>query len=287
MWFIFALSTALGQAFKDVVMKHTVKSVDVLVVTWSCYVVSSLLMGLVVCFHGVPEIGPNFFKALCSTSVILSVASLLYTVALKASDLSLSAPMLTTTPLFLLVTSPLIVGEFPAPAGLTGIVLIVVGSYVLNLGQKKKGFFEPLRAIIREPGPRYMLCVAFLWSISANIDKIGIRNSDTYFWLLSVYVTVGLFQTPLVLIRSRKKMGILLKRPLPFIAMGVLESASIVAQMFALSLTIVPYIVAVKRMNAIFGVLFGALFFKEKGLRHRLPGAALMVAGVALIALCG
>ncbi|WP_034641970.1 EamA family transporter [Desulfovibrio inopinatus] len=287
MWFLFALCTALGQALKDVLMKHTVKSVDVLVVTWSYYAVASLFTGIVVLFHGIPSIGPGYMPSLAITSVVLSIAAILYTTALKSSDLSLSAPMLTTTPLFLLVTSPLIVGEFPDVTGLFGVVFIVVGSYVLNLGERKRGLLAPLTAIVRERGPRYMLIVALLWSISANIDKIGIRDSDPLFWLFSVFSGVCLILTPLVLLRSRDKLHVLLHRPLPFLAMGMLESTSIMAQMYALTLAIVPYVIAVKRMNAIFGVLFGALFFKEQGLRHRLPGAGLMVAGVALIALSG
>ena len=54
--------------------------------------------------------------------------------------------------------------------------------------------------------------------------------------------------------------------------------------MTAVSLTNVAYMIAVKRTSLLIGVLYGHLFFREPGIRHRLPGALLMVAGVALIA---
>jgi len=53
--------------------------------------------------------------------------------------------------------------------------------------------------------------------------------------------------------------------------------------MFAVRLTLVPYIIAVKRTSVIMSSLFGFIIFKEKGLKQRLMGAALMVLGVFII----
>ncbi|MCK4555658.1 MAG: hypothetical protein KAT83_03550 [Candidatus Aenigmarchaeota archaeon] len=51
------------------------------------------------------------------------------------------------------------------------------------------------------------------------------------------------------------------------------------------TLTLAAYVIAVKRTNTLFSVVFGAIFFKEKNIRGRLLGAALMVLGVAIISL--
>jgi drug/metabolite transporter (DMT)-like permease len=40
------------------------------------------------------------------------------------------------------------VGEFPTFFGLIGILLIVVGSYVLNINQKHKSYFAPFCALL-------------------------------------------------------------------------------------------------------------------------------------------
>jgi uncharacterized membrane protein len=48
-------------------------------------------------------------------------------------------------------------------------------------------------------------------------------------------------------------------------------------------LTQVTQVIAVKRMSALFGVLWGHLLFKEKGLRERAAGTVLMMMGVFLI----
>jgi drug/metabolite transporter (DMT)-like permease len=43
------------------------------------------------------------------------------------------------------------------------------------------------------------------------------------------------------------------------------------------------YMVSVKRMSLLFGILYGAWWFKEKGIGERLFGAIIMLAGVFLI----
>jgi hypothetical protein len=47
----------------------------------------------------------------------------------------------------------------------------------------------------------------------------------------------------------------------------------------------VAYMIAVKRLSLVFGILYGAVLFKEPGLGHRLPAGGLMLAGVGLILL--
>ncbi len=53
--------------------------------------------------------------------------------ALKTGNLSEVFPLISLSPLFMLITSPLIGGEFPRLITIPGILLIVVGAYLLNL----------------------------------------------------------------------------------------------------------------------------------------------------------
>ncbi len=63
-------------------------------------------------------------------------------------------------------------------------------------------------------------------------------------------------------------------------------AVEIVTHMVAVSMTNVAYMIAVKRLSLLLGVLYGRFMFGEKSLGERLFGGTLMVAGVALIA-CG
>ena len=70
-----------------------------------------------------------------------------------------------------------------------------------------------------------------------------------------------------------------------FFAIGIGVAAMTMLHFAALALTQVAYMVAVKRSSLLVSVIIGRVFFEERGLRRRLPGAAIMFAGVLLIGL--
>lgn len=284
MWFLPAFATALFQALLDISAKQ-VKEVSGLVLCWAyCYGTSLLLLpGLL--YFGIPEIHPQFWPALAANGVLNGTAFTLYFTAIQSSDLSLTVPMQTFTPMFMLLTSPLLVHEFPGTWGIAGIFLIVTGSYLLNLREWSKGLFAPFRALLREPGPRLMLLVAVIWSFSGNIDKIGIENSSKLFWLVTQFGLIGILLTFVVAFREGRKAFRIFRAGYAPWLVAVFQASGAVCQMTALTMTIVPYVISIKRLSVIFGVILGSLLFKEPGLKARLPAAALMCAGVFLITL--
>jgi uncharacterized membrane protein len=153
-WFIFAFLTALFEATKDVFSKKSLKDVDEYVVAWSLPFFALPFLLPILLFTGIPPLGERFWRALVIGGTLYAITLILYMKAIKSSDLSITVPMLTFTPLFLLITSPLIVGEFPSIFGLIGILLVVTGSYLLNITKKSHGYFAPFKALLKEKGPR-------------------------------------------------------------------------------------------------------------------------------------
>jgi drug/metabolite transporter (DMT)-like permease len=211
-----------------------------------------------------------------------AVAFFLYNRALKITDLSLVVPIITLSPLFMFLTSPLILGEFGHWSDLGGSSLIVMGSYILNWDARGGGYLAPLGALWQKPGPRQMLGVTLIWSFTSNIDKIGIQSSSIAFWLFSLYGTIALI---LLGVALQQGSSVRLGKPqaLGLTSIGLLNVCGILLQMQALHLTLVMRVISVKRLSTLMGVLLGVMFLQESGLRHRLLGAALMVMGVALL----
>jgi uncharacterized membrane protein len=56
---------------------------------------------------------------------------------------------------------------------------------------------------------------------------------------------------------------------------------------FAISMVKASYMISVKRLSALIGIIYGGLFFNEKYVAVRLMGAGLMVAGAVLITIWG
>jgi uncharacterized membrane protein len=284
-WLAFAILTAFFESLKDVSSKHYLKTLDVYIVAWVANIFAVIFLIPMLLISGIPVINPQFWIALLIGGSLNVVAFTLYIKAIQASDLSLTVPLVTLTPLFLLLTSPLIVHEYPTLADAIGIFHIVIGSYVLNLRERRNGYFAPLKALLRNKGSRFMLMVAFLWSITSNFDKLGVVNSSPLCWSTALYGFLAVGMSPIALYKSRQKFDQIVPNLKPLMTIGLFHAIAITFQMIAVTYTLVTQVIAIKRTSALISVLFGHWLFKENGLRERLTGAAIMVFGVIVMTL--
>lgn len=284
-WLILGIFTAFFEAVKDVFGKQNLKKSDEYVVAWSLAFFSVIFLTPWVIYTGIPALNSQFWISLLIGGSINAVTTLLYIKAIKVSDLSLTVPLVALTPLFMLLTSPLIVGEYPKFFDYIGIFLIVIGSYLLNIKEKSQGYLAPFKALLNEPGPKFMLIVAFLWSITSNFDKIGVKNSSPIFWLFSLFGTMTVLLLPVLLHKTPNPSRKILKQLPMLAAMGFFNAIGVLCQMQALTLTLVVQVIAIKRTSVLMGVLFGHFIFKEKDIQQRLLGAGIMVLGVFFISL--
>ncbi len=284
-WFIFAFLTAFFKSTKDVFSKKGLKDIDEYIVAWALRFFALPFLLPLLFFIKIPVIGNQFWLALFIGGSLNVVTTILYMKAIKVSDLSITIPMVTLTPLFLLITSPLIIGEFPNIFGIVGILLIVMGSYMLNIKKKSQGYFAPFKALLEEKGPRLMLIVAFIWSITANFDKIGLLNSSPIFWVIAINIFITLCMFPIMFYKSRGKIKQIPVNLHALLPIGLFSSLALICQMTAISLTLVVYVISIERTSAIISVLFGYLIFKEKGIKERLMGVTIMLIGILFITL--
>jgi len=185
LWLIFALVAALCESLKDLFSKQGLHYTHPHI---AALVASTLALPILLSFFlltsDLPLIGPRYWEALLLGGILNALAFIQFMRALQASDLSLTIPFITFTPIFLLFTSPWMVGEFPGFLGFLGILLIVGGSYTLSIQGTHMSLLDPFLAMLKEPGPRRMLSVAAIYSLTSNIDKIGVQHSSPIFWSL-------------------------------------------------------------------------------------------------------
>ncbi len=286
LWFPLSVSTAFSESLFDLFGKKCfTRPVNEYAVAFLMRLTATLFFVFFLPFINIPQLDKEFYTTLCISGSINILATVLYVKAIRQSDLSLVAPLLTFTPLFLIVTSPLILGEYPSRLGMAGIFLIVGGSYLLNAHKHKEGFLAPFRYLLGERGSRYMFIVAFIWSISANYDKIGVRHSSPILWSFALEASIALGLL-IALPFTRRPDHAPVQTVLPQAALsGLCGGIALAIQMAAIQLTYVPYVISIKRTSTLFSVLWGHFIFKEKGLKERLLGTSIMLLGVALIAL--
>ncbi len=281
-WLIFSFLTALCEAAKDGLCKRSVKDLDYLYVAWA-WKFFSLFFLIPYIFLSTFSINLNFFIALISGGILNILATLLYIKAIKVGDLSTTLPMLSFTPLFLLFTSPILVGDVPDLSGFVGVFLIFLGSFVLSrtMQMEKDGLKSSLK------GPLYMLAVAFVWSIAANMDKIGIKNSSLFLWAISIqsFITFGLTVILLKEKNLKEVIWVSKKNLFSFFLIGFFTALGLSCQFLAISYGLVPYVISIKRLSIVFGVLVGGVFFKEHYLKLRLLASLIMFGGIICIAI--
>lgn len=284
-WVICSVLAALFESLKDIFSKGNLRDIDEYIVSLSLTFFALPFLLPFLFFIKIPYLGDQFWMALFFGGSLNVISIILYMKAIRYSDLSITVPMVAFTPLFLLITSPLIVGEFPRPFGLIGIVLIVAGSYILNIRERHRGYLTPFRALLKERGAKLMMVVAFIWSITSNFDKLGVENSSPIFWIIAIDTFIAIAMIPIVFYKSRcglnQNPGDLIK----LIPIGLFGVLTAIFQMKAITLTYVAYVISIKRMSVIISALFGYLIFNEKGIEERLIGALTMIIGVLLITL--
>jgi len=282
LWLILALCTAFFEATKDVYIKYVVRKIDTGIVILSMWLYAVPFLAIILVIMGIPPLQPYVWGILLLNGILLAISGMCIVRGLKLDDVSVTVPLLSFTPALLLITSPLIVGEFPSLGGLFGILLIVIGSYVLNLSKRKKSLFAPFKALIERKGSRLFLVAAAIYSITANTDKIGMEGSSPFFWGTAQAVAVSLCLLIYMLFRQDRKIRQLVKPSL--VLLGLIFATLVTFHMIALQLTIVPYLIAIKRTSILIGIIMAHFLFKERNFSERFSGATLMVLGVALIA---
>jgi drug/metabolite transporter (DMT)-like permease len=232
------------------------------------------------------------FWAWIAALVPLEIAAmLLYMRAIRDHPLSLTLPYLAFTPVFVILTGELLLGERVSPSGALGILLVVAGAWVLNLDRANRrdwrSWGAPLAGIIREPGSRLMLAVAFLYSLTSVMGKGAMRHMDPEHFGAFYFVLLGAAALVLFALPHPRILVSVWRRPWAVMAVVMLNAVMIYTHFLALQLVEVAYMIAVKRTSLLFGILYGALVFGERRLGVHLVASAIMLTGVALILLGG
>ncbi len=283
-WLFFAFLCAFGEALKDITSKKGLQKLQPLTISWIFFGTTTVLCVPLLYFETTPSIGPHYWWALIAHSSLYGSSVYLYMRAISVSDLSLTVPITMFTPIFMLITTPIMLDEWPSELGLLGTVLIVLGSYLLNISKVSDGALAPIKALVREPGARLMLFVTFIWSLTSPIDKIGIQNSSPIFWGVSVFALATLVLSVLVLRRGPAELSVVRSQWRIVLAVGFFNTIQTIGYLFGMQLGLAVYVLAIKRTSVFLVILIGALYFNEANLKERLFGVLIMIIGVFCIA---
>lgn len=294
-WSLLALGTAGCTTAADLLLRSLLRqglSARLAIGASGC-LTTLLALPLILLIRPAIQLGP-LLGALAATALINGVAFWSYGRALARGELSLVLPLINLSPLVLLLSGWLVLGERPAPEVVLGVILLVAGAILLGRSDALR------RGLLRAPGARAMLLTAVLWGLGGSIDKLGVRAGGSLLWVAGLYLMVG---TPLLLgalaggdarrltPRAGGRAHELFagaegrRRLLQLLVVALLSLVGTALQMEALQLTAVVHVVAIKRLSTLFGSVIGVLWLDESSGSLRLPAAALMSGGAVLVLL--
>lgn len=215
--------------------------------------------------------------------LLVACSTLLFFRAMQISPISLCMPYISFTPVFLIVTGYLILGELPARVKLIGVVLIFIGSIVMHRQLFTTGWMEPIKAIWSERGCFYMLLVGFINSITNPIDKKLVQMTDSFTQGCSFGIGMVVFFSVLAFARGADTRKVIRSVPGWAMLAGALEAVALLFQLTSHNYIDVVITISIKRAGIILTVLLGWLIFKERDIGDKLIAASVMLVGVLII----
>lgn len=204
----------------------------------------------------------------------------IYIEAMRLEDFSLTEPLRQTTPIFVAVMEPLILGTVFGWTIAAGALLGSVGAYLIV---SKDGLAKPLRNIANK-GALMSVLVAFIFAVWAIVSRFGATNMHP------VLFTYGTYLAGLVMFGAWKwKEGFSVSAETYFrkdiFGVGSVTALGAVVGIYAYSLLSASEVTIIQQTSGIFSVLIGGKVFQEDSIFRKLLGALIIVLAVFLVIL--
>lgn len=287
MWFPFALVFALTTSISVIIAKRIMREVDeYLYLAFASFFTVPFLLLSVIYFYEIPSVDLIFIRSMLASSAIGVVAAIFAYRAIKISEISLVSPISAFNPVFTTLISFAVLGEIVSARQGFGIIIICLGAYLLEVSKASGDFLRPIKALLISKGVQLSFIAYSLWAVTPIFEKIAILHTfpqtPPFMALVGIIVTGTVFFA--LSLRYSRGYFERVKKFVPlFLISGVLGGIGLTSAMLAFSLTNLGFATAIFKLSIIFTVIFGWLFFRERSIRDRLLGSAVMLVGVFLL----
>ena len=217
-----------------------------------------------------------------SLIIIGLISSILFLKALKNSELSLTIPLLSFTPLFSALFSYFFIDEKLTYFQYFAIFFVIIGTLVLYSSDLKiKSILASCLTLKKSLSARLMIIVSICWSITPILDKISLSYSsiNIHGLIQSIGFLFFLVLISLPEIKQFSKLTFIETKIIFFVVLiGIIAT---VLQLYAILNNYVPIMEAIKRIIGQFGALFfGYFFFNEKISKQKVLGIIFLSLGI-------
>jgi len=186
-------------------------------------------------------------------------------------------------------------GEAPGLRQTIGVAVVLLGAYLLDVGEARTGLLAPLRLLLHRPGMLLAIAASALWGTTTVLEKLAIDHmtppSGPAVALIGTFLLVALL-TPGALRSTRAEepsratgpwQG-LRSHPRALAAAVLLAGVAPLFGFTAIALGLVGYVTTLFKLSAVLTIVWARVFLHEGHMRERLLGASVMLVGGMLVA---
>lgn len=284
-----ALVIVLVSAFLHAGWNYLLKKSDrkIVFIWWFLLLFSIIYIPILLFFLPEDPIPPKGWICIVASGLIHGVYFGCMGGAYQRGDLSLVYPLARGSgPLFVPILAVLLLGEEISLLGGIGILLIIGGVYCVHLRSfTVAAFLEPFRAL-RGGASLWALFTGLAIGCYSLVDKVGVGLVNPALYIYIMMLITWLVITPWVLIRERQGLRSEWRRHRgAIVVVGFLCGFTYLMILFALTMSKVSYVAAVREVSILLSSYFGIVYLGEKHGRQKLLGAIFITLGVVAIGL--
>lgn len=237
------------------------------------------------------DLQAGFWTNMLACALLAVAGNVLLVYALKSTDLSILGPISAYKSVISLILGTFLIGEFPTPLGVAGILLIVAGSYFVVDPDVTQPRRNPFVQFLSDRGVQYRFAALGLSATEAVFLKRAILLSSplTTFVLWSILGLPIAALTVLLLLRGsvQDQVVVLQNNWRTHLWLAITTGLMQLTTLLAFGKLQVGYSLALFQLSTPVSVLLGYRYFQESEIRKRLLGSVVMVAGAVLIVVFG
>lgn len=280
---IMVLLSALLHALRNFYNK---KALDKQAFIWWFEIFGLLLFSPVFIFFLLKESFNISIVCLLLSGIVHFIYWYFLSMALEKGDLSLTYPIMRSSPALVLLFSITILKENVSALGVCGILLVVLGVYTINMHNFT--FFEivkPFRSMLRDRATQFALLTMVSVAFYSLVDKIAVTQMNPVFFVfLYPWISLVLFTT---YIQKTKTKGVLKKEwnahKGSIVLCGAMSIFGYFLILVAFTIERMSYILGLRQLSIVFAVFLGGHFLREKNRLIRVTSSVIIFTGCYFI----
>jgi drug/metabolite transporter (DMT)-like permease len=278
---VLLLTSAVLHALWNLILKQS--SEKYIAMGWQV-IISGIISVVALFFTGLPPRSMWIFALISMT--LEAIYFVLLSFAYSDHDFSLVYPVARgAAPALVMLWSFLFLQEVPSTLGFIGIATIVLGLVIIGA----TSLSQPHEGKPKFKGIAIALLIALVISIYTLIDGFAVKHGPVMPYGLSMFMLVPVLTTPVIVRHYGRDHFVKAwkDQPARLILVGFLGVIAYLFALFAYSIAPVNYSEAIREVSVVIGAFAGWQLLGEKLGKTRVLGAAVIFAGIVLIAVFG